>query len=415
MIAIVDCNNFYASCERAFNPRLRGKPICILSNNDGCVIARSDEAKALDIPMGAPYHMWKEEFKNKGVHIFSSNYALYGDMSARVMNVLRAAVRKVEMYSIDEAFLDLSAGQSNYNFCDDLAKKVYQYTGIPVSIGLATSKTLAKAANLVGKKHKLKAFEVTPENHETVLAQTSIKSVWGIGRQHTKFLMSQGVDTALAFTKMPEGWIKSHMKTPGLWTMMELKGQPCFPFEQGDQPKKLILASRSFGKPLKDKQTIAEAIAHHVNRAAEKLRRQGSLAGRIGVFMSTDRFSAKVPYTRVSGYEEFSIATADTSNMIRMALMILDNIYRSDLIYQKGGISLSDIKPKNELQFSLWVQEDDSRKSSLLKIVDNYNQMHGKNTIFFAAMGTQKKWALRANFLSQKYTTSFKDLLRLKI
>lgn len=415
MIAIVDCNNFYASCERAFDPSLRGKPVCILSNNDGCVIARSDEAKALDIPMGAPYHLWKKEFKEKGIEVFSSNYALYGDMSARVMKVLRSAVQRVEIYSIDEAFLDLHEVGNPYEFCEELSKTVYQCTGIPVSIGIASSKTLAKVANRIGKKLQKKAHRVDAYEYKNILKDFAIGDVWGIGRKYTKFLHANGIRTALQFADMPDLWIKKQLKTPGLWTAMELRGIPCFPFETEPSPKKMIMESRSFGYKLMDKQIISEAIASHVARAAEKLRKQKSIAGGIAVHLNTDRFSTTMKYARSSGYKSFPVATADTGKMIQTALEMLDEIFHPNIPYQKAGIRLGEIIPETALQCSFWNTGDTEKQKKILKTIDECNQLYGRNSIFFGAMGTEKKWALRANFLSPRYTTSFSELLRIKI
>ncbi|MFN7160655.1 MAG: Y-family DNA polymerase [Candidatus Gracilibacteria bacterium] len=415
MIAIVDCNNFYASCERAFDPAMRGKPICILSNNDGCVIARSDEAKALDIPMGAAYHMWKDKFKEKSIEVFSSNYALYGDMSARVMKVLRSAVSRVEVYSIDEAFLDLRDVENPYLFCEELSKTVYQFTGIPVSIGIAPSKTLAKVANRLGKKLKKKAYQVSAHEYRDLLRDFPVGEVWGIGRKHTKFLHANGIRTALQLADMHDSWIKKQLKTPGLWTAMELRGIPCFPFETEIMPKKMIMESRSFGYKLTDKQIISEAIASHVARAAEKLRKQGSLAGAVAVCLNTDRFSTTTKYSRTSGYKSFPVATADTAKMIRTALEVLDEIFYPNIPYQKAGIRLGEIIPETALQCSFWNAGDTEKQSKALKTIDECNQLYGKDSIFFGAMGTEKKWALRANFLSSRYTTSFSELLRIRI
>lgn len=412
MIALVDCNNFYASCERLFDPKLRGKPICVLSNNDGCVIARSNEAKELEIPMGAPYHLWKEEFKKKGVVVRSSNYALYGDISARVMTVLKSYVKRVEVYSIDEAFLDLSDQKDIVSWVHQLSKEVYKATGIPVSIGVGSSKTLAKVANKVAKSQGVKSFVITKENREKVLSRTDVSDIWGVGRQYQKFLRGEGIQTAYDLTLRQDAWIKKHMTKVGLQTADELRGFPRFPFEFVSPPKKHIIATRSFGKSTGDIQDIKQAVAFHIARAAEKLRKQQGLASGLHVSFHTSRFQPKHRYMYRAHFIELPLATSSTVTLTKYALRMVEKLFVPGYPYAKAGVGLSQISSVDSIQMSLWGQGFDSKEAKVMEVLYQINGTYGRNTLQLASAGFKQKWKLRSNFRSNRFTTSFYEILK---
>jgi len=298
LFALVDCNNFYASCERLFRPELRGKPVVVLSNNDGCVIARSNEAKALGIPMGAPAFQWEHLFRKQGVAVFSSNFLLYGDLSARVMSVLADMSPQVEVYSIDEAFLDLSGVAHPVALCRDIRAQVLRWTGIPVSIGLAHTKTLAKAANRRAKKDTSLngVFNHTAEaDPNALLSGMDVGDVWGIGPRHQKRLWARGVRTALDFARLPRDWVQKEMSVVGLSTLLELQGISCMSFERAPAARKSILCSRSFGQLVEDKEHLREAVCAYAARAAEKLRHEGQETQAVQVFAHTPRHRENMP------------------------------------------------------------------------------------------------------------------------
>jgi DNA polymerase V len=419
-VAIVDCNNFYASCERVFNPELRGKPIVVLSNNDGMIIARSDEAKALGIPMGSPLFKNEEIIKKHGVKVFSSNYALYGDMSHRVMSTLELFSPDVEIYSIDEAFLNLR-GFEHYDlsaYAEEISGTVKQWTGIPVSIGIAATKTLAKIANRYAKKNKeskgvLNLFDKNSDEIDYYLEQTDVSDVWGVGRQYTKLLYEYGIYNALQLKNADDKWIKKKMTVMGLRTVHELRGIPCFEYEYLPPPKKAIVSSRSFGKTVEDIEQIKEAISLFTSRAAEKLRQQHSAANLLSVFLRTNPFR-KAPQYHNGVLITLPVATDITAEMIDYAMKGVEQIYRPGYQYYKVGVMLSGIVPKESTQFSLFDKAVRPKLAKITEVADRINMKYGSGTVFYARQGVNRSWRTRADKKSAHFTTDWNDLPKVK-
>ncbi|WP_147820920.1 Y-family DNA polymerase [Salidesulfovibrio onnuriiensis] len=414
--ALVDCNNFYASCERVFRPDLRDTPIVVLSNNDGCIIARSAEAKAAGIPMGAPYFKCRAQLERCGVEAFSSNYALYGDMSARVMRVLDRFVPRLEIYSIDEAFADLSGVPGGaLQYARRLRATVCQWTGIPVSIGIGPTKTLAKVANRFAKKQArcrgVFDFGASPDP-DLVLDWTDVGDVWGIGRKHAKRLRAMGVNTAREFRDLDRDWVRRKMSVTGLHTLLELRGMPCFGLDNCPAPKKNIVSSRSFGRPVKTLDDMREAVACYVTRAAEKLRRQRSTASGIMVFLHTNKFIANLPQYSNSEYAPVHPATMHTPTLIRAAHQLLERIWRDGYSYKKGGVMLSGLEPAHGRWLSLLELPPDDRPQDgpLMRALDGINARWGRDTVLFAASGLKRDWRMRRERRSPRYTTAWAEL-----
>ncbi len=359
IIALVDCNSFYCSCERVFNPSLEGKPVIVLSNNDGCAIARTDEAKAIGIKMGAPFFKIKDVIKKHNIHVFSSNYTLYGDMSRRVMEILREYTPELEIYSIDEAFLDLTGFKKRdlIQYSQDIRQRVLKLTGIPVSIGLGPTKVLAKVANRLLKKDKIKnqgVFSVLdPLVCEQALNTFPIEDIWGISRKSTQKLHDLRIYTARQLRDANETLIQKKLTVVGARIMQELKAVSCLDLEQVQQDKKNICSSRSFGRPVFAKEELQEAIANHVHTATEKLRRQKSIARSILIFIQTNPFK-NIPQYYNSTTIELPSWTSVTTKLIHQAFYGLDSIYKSGFEYKKCGIILNDIIPKSESQLDFF-------------------------------------------------------------
>lgn len=411
MFALVDCNNFYVSCERIFDPSLEHRPVAVLSNNDGCIIARSNEVKALGVPMGAPYFKWKGLLTKHQVRIFSSNYALYGDMSNRVMRVLAGVAPDVEVYSIDEAFLRLPT-TSQKAAAQQARKKVQRWTGIPTSIGIGPTKTLAKIANRFAKKHA--AYEgifdlTTARDVDDLLSLVAVNDVWGIGSKRKKLLNTHGIFTAQQLRDASDAWVKKHLTITGLRTVYELRGISCLPLEDVQQPKKGIISSRSFGEPVMYLEPLNEAVASYMTRAAEKLRGQGSIAATLTVFITTKHFGKGPHYTN-----SFAVTlpepTAYTPLLIRYALQGLQRIYRPGYRYKKAGVMLTGIQPATTQQVSLFHPARHTENSQVMKIVDALNERYGRGTIFFAAAGAKQPWAMQQVLRSPRYTTRWDEL-----
>lgn len=415
MIALVDCNNFYASCERVFSPVLQDRPVIILSNNDGCVVARSNEAKKLGIPMGEAFFKVEKLVVEQNVAVFSSNYSLYADMSDRVVKTLSAFVQDMEIYSIDESFLDLNG----YNYLDiinhgqTITKTVKKNTGIPVSMGVAETKTLAKVANKFAKKHpKFNNVCVidTEDKRVQALKKFDINDVWGIGRQYGNLLSYHSIRTAYDFTLKPESWVRRNLKVFGVRTWKELQGEKCFGLET-PRDKKSICTSRSFGEMVSDIGTLSEAIANFAAACGRKLREQNSCAHMITVFILTNRFKEGMPQHFESKTIPLSTATGNGGELIAAARKALELIYRPGYSYKKAGCVVSGIVPDTEIQLSLWDEADRLRLNRLYTIVDRVNRKNGSDTLKMAAQGVGKKWQLKNEHLSRRYTTNFNDLI----
>ena len=416
LYALVDCNSFYCACERVFRADLIGKPIAILSNNDGCVVALTKEAKELGLERFAPYFKFEKLIKEKNIHIFSSNYSLYADMSARVMEILSDHAPRIEVYSIDEAFLDLTGIDDPLAFGKMIKEKVYRYTGIPVSVGIAPTKTLAKLANNIGKKDPLSSGVVyfpLGKNIDTYLDKVAISSIWGIGRANEFKLQNRGIYTALQLKETSEGWIRKNMGgVVGLRTVQELKGIECITLETITPDKKGIVSSRSFGEPVTTLKDMKEAISSYVARAALKLRRQESKCSSLTVFIKTNRFKDEPQYNNSITYI-VPEATNDTIDLTEYALKLLKKIYRDGFKYKSAGIMLDGIIDEEAVQPSLFSSRVD--KVSVMEALDRINRVYGNETIKTASCGLGGKWYMRREMLSSCFTTNIHEVLKVRI
>ena len=413
--ALVDCNNFYASCERVFNPSLNCKPVVVLSNNDGCAVARSEEAKKY-IGMGAPIFKCMDVVKEHDIQLFSSNYTLYADMSQRVKDVLSQFTPNIEPYSIDESFLLLNGfNQIDLNkYGTQIRKRVLQWTGIPVSVGIGPTKTLAKIANKLAKKNKMCQGVLDITNHPRIsdfLVSVEVDDVWGVGWEYAKLLKRNGIKTALDLRDANETWIRKKMTVQGLRTVLELRGTQCIEIEEIVPDKKQIVNSRSFGKDLDKYQDVSEAIASYASRAAEKLRKQGSICGHISVWIQTNGFKDYPQYSNSLGCR-LPEPTAFTPLLVKYALHLLKKIYKSGYKYKKAGVMLMDLVPAENTQFNLFTKIDHSRNQKLMEAFDKVNSSWGSETIRSGASGYKRKWTIKREKLTQRYTTNWNEILR---
>lgn len=413
--ALVDCNNFYVSCERAFNPSLNGKPVVVLSNNDGCAVARSEEAKRY-IGMGAPIFKLMDLVKKHNIHLYSSNYTLYADMSQRVKEVLADFSPNIEPYSIDESFLLLSGDKKldldEYGI--EMRNKVLQWTGIPTSVGIGPTKTLAKIANKLAKKNKMCQGVLDITNHPRIkdfLASVEVDDVWGVGREYAKLLKRNGIKTALDLRDTNETWIRKKMTVQGLRTVLELRGTPCIELEESVPDKKQIVNSRSFGKDLDKYQDVSEAIASYASRAAEKLRKQDSISGHISVCIQTNGFKDEPQYSNSISCR-LPEPTSYTPLLIKYALHLLKKIYKRGYKYKKAGVMLMDLVPAENTQFNLFTKIDHSRNAKLMEAFDKINSSWSSQTIRSAASGVARPWAMKRSRISPEYTTCWDEILR---
>lgn len=415
LVALVDCNNFYASCERLFQPELSGKPVVVLSNNDGCVIARSNEAKAFGIKMGDAFHLRKREFAAWGVQVFSSNYTLYGDISARVMRVLSEFTPDLEVYSIDEAFLGLAGFGDPEGHGRRLRATVARQTGIPVCVGIAPTKTLAKVANRTAKKDLARGGVClldTEEAQTDALSKLALDDIWGIGGRLAPKLMALGITTPLELRAADPVMIRQRFNVVVQRTVLELRGIPCLDLERDSPEARTICSARSFGRAVEGFDELAEALTTYVSRSAEKLRRQGLAAAAIAVLVSTNRHKPEEPQYHATRHVRLTIATADTARLIRAALCGLREIYRPGFRYKKTGILLLDLAPAGSVQGSLFLRPDDHRRVELMGAIDAINRRYGRDRVRFAGTGLDRGWKLKAEFHSPRYTTRWDELLR---
>ena len=421
MIALVDCNSFYASCEQVFRPDLWGKPVVVLSNNDGCIIAANREAKALThIPMFEPVFKIKTELKKHAVTSFSSNYTLYGEMSQRVVQILKRFSPLVEVYSIDESFVDFSNMKDleYLTYGHTVKETIFKETGLPVGVGIAPTKVLAKMANRIAKKfhNQLQSVYVIDSEEKCVkaLKWTKIEDVWGIGRKHAKRLWAVGVHTAFDFTKLSPAWVRKHMTVVGLRIWNELRGESCLNIQEIPADKKAIGTAKSFGKPIEDYTLIEEACAYYISEVAEVLRHQKSCANFVQVFLQTNRFNDKDLQYSNSCVVTLPVATDNTFELIAAANKGLKAVFKSGYRYKKVGVNLLGIIPKEYVQGNLFYQPKRNTEQ-LLKTFDHLNFRYGKSTLFSAQCGTRKKeWELRYQERSNRYTTRWSELLTVK-
>lgn len=420
VFALVDCNNFYASCEKLFNPALKERPVVVLSNNDGCVVARSAEVKALGIPMGVPWFKIQAEAKRHGIVAYSSNYALYADMSNRVVEILSSFSPKIEVYSIDESFLDLSGfervGYAQYG--SDIRQRIDDWLGLAVCVGIASTKTLAKLANHCAKKQLAGTEGVcdftakTEQELNTLLARIPINEVWGVGRQLTARLEAMGITTVRQLRDADARMIRERFSVVLERTVQELRGTSCLDLEAVVPDRQQIISSRSFGNLIYDLADLEEAVASYTARAAEKLRQQDSLAGAVQVMIRTNVFKADVPQYQKAVTVPLPEATADTRILTRWTLRILQRIYRAGYGYHKAGIALLEIRPRAHQQFGLFVPDDmaNARNERLMETLDAINGRYGRGVVKLAAEGMAKPWQMRRGNLSPGYTTSWEGV-----
>ena len=424
MKAIIDCNSFYCSCERLFRPALDNKPVVVLSNNDGCIISRSDEAKNLGVGMAGPYFLAKPLIEKHKVTTFSSNYNLYGDMSRRVMDTLRAILgeHNVEVYSVDEAFLDLSGfeGKDFYTVGLFIKDTVEQWTGIKVSVGVAPTKVLSKVANHLAKKHKEKTNCVvvldTPEKIKESLCATPVNEIWGIGGQYAKKLTDMfALFTAYDLSKKTEEWAHKNLGgVVGKRMIKELRGEPSIEMAKGQlTEKKMIATTRMFGQSVNNIKDIKEAIATYTSRAAEKLRRQGSAANMISIFVVTKEPSNNGHFRHgntVSSYVTLPIATSSTNDLIKPAVKLVDKIFTQGMHYKKAGVMLSGLVPDETIQANLFKEEKNTNKRLLMSMMDNVNFALRDDIVKFAASGTTRDWKMRVEMRSPRYTSRWEEM-----
>ena len=417
MIALVDCNNFYASCERVFRPDLEKKPIVVLSNNDGCVIARSNEAKKLGIKMGEPAFKKREVFERNKIKTFSTNFILYGDMSKRVMSILRNNSKEIEIYSIDEAFLECYNEDLN-SYGKSLRKKVKQWTGIPVSVGIAETKVLAKIANHIAKKYRKSGVFIldSKEIIEKALKFTAIEEIWGIGRNYARRFKEYGINTAYDLTCTEESWIKKKFSIVVLRIAQELKGVRCLNIESQHKTKKNICTSRSFGNPTSDYNTIKAAISTFAVRCCEKLRKQKTSASELRIFIYTNPFNPK--HKQYYGTKKIKLERATNDNQIIVQEVIkgLQKIYKKGYIYKKAGVIVSNITQENQVQLNLFDQIRNREKyTKISKVIDRINSSMGRDKLRIATQGFDRKWKMKQEQLSQCYTTRIDEILTVKV
>lgn len=419
MFALVDCNNFYASCQRVFEPKLLGKPVVILSNNDGCVIARSNEAKALGIPMGAPAFEYKTLFDKNNVFVYSSNYALYGDMSSRVMNILATYSPEIEVYSIDEAFLKFKGFElfDLQSIGLDMQRSVTRGTGVPISIGFAPTKALAKVANKIAKKYPERTKSVytidTEEKRIKALKWTKIEDVWGIGRKHAKRLQAINIFNAYQFTLLPDEWVRREMAVVGLRLKHELEGIPTLDLE-GPKSKKSIATTRSFEKSMIKLEDISERIATFTTSCAEKLRKQEGHCNMIMVFIHTNYFRKDQPQYSRNIVIKTDFPTNSTIELNHFAQIGLKAIFKEGYHYKKAGVILMGLTPNSETQLSLF-NSSNAKHQPLMSVIDKLNKSYGSNIIKFANQSLGRQWKMRQEKLSPSYTTRISDIIKIKV
>ena len=416
-IALIDCNSFYASCERIFDPKLLGEPIVVLSNNDGCIITRSAEAKALGIKMGEPYFKAKKIIEKNNVKVFSSNYSLYGDISQRVMEILLGFSPEVEIYSIDEAFLNFKGFKNHelLTYCKHIRQTIKQWVGIPVSIGVGSTKTLSKIANHLAKKeadYEGICILKGDEKIEEALNRIEIGDVWGIGRRLSKFLRNYGVCTAKQFAFLDRRWIRKNMGVVGEKIQLELCGVSCLDLELLPSPKKSCCVSRSFSRPIEKIEELQESIANYGSRVAEKIREEGLIAQSMSIFVLTNHFNKKEKQYSSSIKLQLDYPTSDSKLIVKRAVEGIKRIYKEGYRYKKAGIILYELHSSSSVRGLL--DYDKPRTDSLMRSLDEINYRYGSATLRLAAEGIRRSWHMRREKVSPCYTTSFDQLMIVK-
>ena len=413
-IALIDCNNFYVSCERVFAPQYRTRPVIVLSNNDGCVIARSEEAKCLGITMGVPLFQIEDLIEREQIAVFSSNYTLYGDMSARVMEALTYFSPETEVYSVDEAFLELEErGEETIEATQNLRAKIYQWTGLPVSVGIAPNKTLAKIANRAAKKLGHGVFSLVDEALQTeLLAHLPVSDVWGIGYNSTKKLELLGIKTALQLKELDRRHARKLLSVVGARIVEELNGRVCLSLEMTPPPKKSITCSRSFGTLVASIEELKEALDNYLTIASEKMRRQNLTARAVTVFLATNRFSKQKQYSN-SKTVELANATNSTAELRRWIKRILTEIYKEGFLYKKVGVILQGLQPEKAETVRLYSERQYEKEKRLCRAIDELSRKFGRETVSFGVRKKEKKWEMRAERKSNRYTTCLREVLQI--
>ena len=418
-IALVDCNSFYVSCERLFNPSIIKKPVIVLSSNDGCVISRSTEAKVLGIKMGEPYFKVEKIIKKNDVKVFSSNYSLYGDISRRVMKTLKQFSPQMEIYSIDEAFLNLSSirDENLFEHGNKIRKTVLKWTGIPTSIGIATTKTLSKAANHIAKKEQSGIVNlINTKQIDQILKEIEINEVWGVGRQLTKFYIKNGIHTAYQLKNMHNNWIKKNTNVLGSRTAMELKGIPCVSLEEHQEKRKNCCVSRSFGRKVTKLEELSESVTTHCLNAAEKIRSDNQTTKRITVFIRTSPFQKDKNYYANSKDIDLPVRTNDSIELVKQALIALQYIYRKGYKYQKAGIIFSRLNEVDIYKKNLFSSiNNEEKRKKLMKAIDYTNIKYGRHALSIAQAGLRKKLNIKRQHSSKIDTACFDFLPTIKI
>jgi len=420
MFALVDCNNFYVSCERIFRPDLNGKPVVVLSNNDGCVISRSNEAKALGLPMGAPIFEYRELFKKHKITYFSANFSLYGDISRRIMNILAEFCPDLEVYSVDEAFLDFSKILLHDSYKDlgiKIKEYVYRCTGVPVSIGFAPTKSLAKIANRIAKKYPAQTQGVhvmdTDEKRIKALKWIEVEDIWGIGRQYSKKLKAMGVFNGADFIQLPDGWVRAKMSVVGLRLKKELMGESCLKLEEV-KDKKNISIGRSFEKELFDLDSLKERIAAFASMSTAKLRKQHSVCGIVLVYMHSNFYKKDtIPFYRQMVIK-LPFKTNSTIEIVKYCKFAIEKIYHPEYGIKKAGVVLSDIIPDKVIDLNLFEQRK-AEHDALMQTVDRINDKMGTFTVHLASHNKSLKYKTLQQHLSPRYTTRWEDILKIKL
>ena len=418
-IALIDCDSFYVSCERVFNAGITRRPVVVLSNNDGCIIARSSEAKQIPaLKMGTPIFRVEHVVDAHDVAVFSSNYSLYGDMSMRVMEALQEFTPEVEVYSIDEAFMGLEA-QSRQSFRDyglEIKAKVYQWTGVPCSLGISQTKTLAKVAHRFAKKtpEAQGVLDLTdPSDQLQVLEETPVDDVWGVGPAYSKLLKAAGINTARKLRDADRRWIRQRMTIVGARIVEELRGIRCLALEQCPQQKKSITCSRSFGRVVESPEELREAVSVYTSRAAERLRRSRLATGVVTIFISTNRFSPDPQYSNAVTYE-LAQATDTTEELLEWALKGVEKIFRAGYKYKKAGVLLNHLVPADQLSIRLYGDSQFERSRRLMRTIDQINARYGRDTVKFGVAPSDASWKTRFSKRSPRYTTCLKEALTVR-
>ena len=411
MIALLDCNNFYASCERIFRPDLISKPVIVLSNNDGCVIARSNEVKKMGINMGIPLYQIKKIVKQYQINLFSSNFSLYGDISMRIMEIIKNDISNVEIYSIDEAFIDLShiKDEMTEEYGKKIRERVLKWTGIPTSVGISCTKTLSKVANHVAKKNKAGVIFLKKDIDE-ILKKFEISDVWGVGRQLSKLYIKNGIDNAYKLKNISNTWVKKSTNVLGAKTVMELRGIPCIDLETEETKRKSCCVSRSFGKKVESLDKLKESITTHCLNAAEKIRADDQVAKTITVFIRTSPFDERRRYYSNSKTLDFPIATSNSIEMIKNAVKALNSIYKDGYMYQKAGVILSNLKDAKNNSDNLLTPILEDKSKTLMQAIDYTNMKYGRYAVSIAQAGLSKGWKMRREHSSKIDTASFDSL-----